>query len=486
MIQRVFILFMLLAESWVLFGTTIADAAPPTEGQTKQCEEKARERVDRRKQQMREMTGRNDWDDNESMMAKDSAFLYLESINRLDLKYPCAVPQAEKEYLEVVTHLHHLDISKRGAHAEAKRDAAFRYLDQPKAADPVGSGLNNREVLSLAWAAIQDKTVFPSQQDMEDRTWGLLESLANIQRAHNDCPVTGAINWHEGEDKISCEVGRFKRLLEHLDKLHPDIHLNPTIAKIPVQMIIHAVRQELQRLRGKMSLDECYQIKASSQSSDQSKYQKFLNRLIREVHSSNPYIPIDIIQEQTGPEMMEAVFETPEWEQCHASSSQPSQGQPSQGQPPQDQNRNLVTLFNYLMGVVHEVVYGPVLGSNSRKAPNGLIWSDKLTTSGQVVRKNQRDAFEECLTKNPPAERAAIRAALEAGRRPTRGIFLPRQEDWEEIRIEDFPNLRGYWFWSSSVSPHRPDNAYFFGGYHGLIDSGNRDDPKAVVCVGVL
>ena len=206
----------------------------------------------------------------------------------------------------------------------AKRQAALRYLDENQANDTIGSGLNDRGVLSLAWAAVQDKSVFPSQQDAEDRAWGLLEALANIQRAHNDCPQTGAIDWHKGADAVSCTTGQFKRLLEHLDKLHPDVKINPEIKEthISIQMIVNAIQQEDRLLRSRVPTEECHRIRKSFRSSDKTFYHKYLNRLRESVHSANPSISLDAITDNTGEEMMEALFETREWEECSGSSSQ--------------------------------------------------------------------------------------------------------------------------------------------------------------------
>jgi len=159
-----------------------------------------------------------------------------------------------------------------------------------------------------------------------------------------------------------------------------------------------------------------------------------------------------------------------------------------------------------------QFVIDPVLGPNSRQFLDGLTFSDAMkipvtveeeVTSWRMVGRlprrvtervqrteyregrTQQEAFEDCLKLNPPEEREAIRADLEAGRRPARGFFLPRKADWEEINIRDFPNLRDRWFWSSSVLPNIPYGAYYFSGGNGYIGFDNRDFPESVVCVGV-
>jgi len=144
---------------------------------------------------------------------------------------------------------------------------------------------------------------------------------------------------------------------------------------------------------------------------------------------------------------------------------------------------------SHYTGVNHQV-----LGPNSRFG-RGLVWSDAMeitVTRGVINRtiervweRKQKDAFEDCLKLNPKGERAVIRADLVAGRRPARGYFLPRKEDWEEINLRDFPNLRGKLFWSSSVSPNNADYAYVFNGDGGFIGLYNRYFPRSVVCVGV-
>ena len=67
------------------------------------------------------------------------------------------------------------------------------------------------------------------------------------------------------------------------------------------------------------------------------------------------------------------------------------------------------------------------------------------------------------------------------------GLDLPENEDFERLRSfmgsepgthtgfksQVLPDLKGRWFWSSSVHPTGPDYAYYFDGYYGDIGYGN-------------
>jgi hypothetical protein len=282
----------------------------------------AKQRIKKRTQTIAEVAAgkSREWSNNESIMRKKAHIGYLESINRLELRYPKAVPEEEQAFQEVITQLRNLDIKRRGKNAEEKRDATFRYLENHSEYDFLGSGLTRKQMLSLAWAAIQDRNFFHSQQEVEDRTWGLMEALANIQRAHNDCG-TGAIDWKNGEDKPSCTFGEFIRLLEHLDNLHPDVKINSEIL-ISVQMTVDAIRSEHQHLRQQISDEKCQQIKTSFQSSDKTSYHEYLNQLRESVRSTYPAISLGAINNNLAEEMMEALFDMPGWEDCSRSISQ--------------------------------------------------------------------------------------------------------------------------------------------------------------------
>jgi hypothetical protein len=199
-------------------------------------------------------------------------------------------------------------------------------LEQPTTVDILGSELNNKEVLALAWAAIQDKDIFPSSQDTEDRQWGLLEALANIQRAHNE-DEDGVINWDPEQlredpntgalvpdtDQVSCEVGKFKRLLEHLDGIHPDVRFNSET--IPSQMVIQAIHDEHLNLAKEIPLSDRQQIAESFHNpADQGLYLAYVQRLKERVHSIHSRIPLESLDSHLDADMMESLFNLKKWD----------------------------------------------------------------------------------------------------------------------------------------------------------------------------
>jgi hypothetical protein len=111
------------------------------------------------------------------------------------------------------------------------------------------------QFIALSWYAISDPAIFTSDRDRADRQQGLLESFATIQRAHNDNGLGGGILWdwdpesrtpyrHIAEDRPSCELGTFKRIIEHLDHIHPDVTLNPAIPIPSADEIVRDIRNQ--------------------------------------------------------------------------------------------------------------------------------------------------------------------------------------------------------------------------------------------------
>ncbi len=328
-----------------------AFANPPSAEQLAEWRAAAEQRNQARTQVMRQVQGNNNWHEAETIMNRDTTVRYLESINRLERRYPGAVPQAEQNYREAFSQLHHLKVDGKGASADLKKDAAFRYFDQPKVQDSIGSGLNNRQVLSLAWAAVQDKSIFSTRLEREDRKWGLLESLANIQRAHNDCLAGGAIEWRQTHqaDHPSCEVGKFKRLLEHLDQLHPDVQLSPPLredrAPSP-QIMTDAILEGHRALAHTISVSERRRI-----ASDPTATQAYRERLIARVREIHPAIQAATLEAHLGADFMEMLFDAEEWTAGAAGACHPAAG-PAPGPA-------LAAQLNQILAPVARIVAAP-------------------------------------------------------------------------------------------------------------------------------
>jgi hypothetical protein len=170
--------------------------------------------------------------------------------------------------------------------------------------------------------------IFTSNRDRVDRQQGLLESFATIQRAHNDSGLGYAILWDwdpalrpsyrpTEEDRPSCPLGTFKRLIEHLDHIHPDVTLN---AEIPIpsatditrdirnqhhlifmpyyQALAVADRNDLEHLA-----DDCEAVIETRPS-----YIAYLAQLRTAVHRLSPSIPQHLLEERTDRIMLCALI----------------------------------------------------------------------------------------------------------------------------------------------------------------------------------
>ncbi len=123
-------------------------------------------------------------------------------------------------------------VKKLNQQIEAKKQAALRFLARVRAgefrdrADVLEIGLTIGQVLGLAFAATTDRDLYPTEEDRTQKMWGFIEGMANIQKAHSgDRHPTGQIDWCDPRDQVSCLTGTYIRLLEHLDRVHPDVSL---------------------------------------------------------------------------------------------------------------------------------------------------------------------------------------------------------------------------------------------------------------------
>ncbi len=187
----------------------------------------------------------HEWGRAESIMNRPVTQAFVQSMNRLERRYPGAFPQSATYLGEVRSAL--LALTPNTSEKRLKKEAAFRFLDRVSQSfyldqnrdysypmtsysqAPGGEG-NVEQVIALVWAAVRDEGVYRTSQEREERKWGLLDSLARIQRAHNE-KSDGSIEWSFAlaADQPSCQSGTFIRLLESLDHNHPDVRINSVL-----------------------------------------------------------------------------------------------------------------------------------------------------------------------------------------------------------------------------------------------------------------
>ncbi len=136
----------------------------------------------------------------------------------------------------------------------------------------------------------------------------------------------------------------------------------------------------------------------------------------------------------------------------------------------------------------------PDLGDAWRD-PSGLIWGDIVKNEDGTVRKMVQSSewMKESGGSLPEGELGAEEYCESIGAR------LPLKEEFTRLReymgaqpgtLEGYshhddkvlPNLKNYWFWSSSLYPNN-SVAYFFFGNYGGIGSGGLSFKGAVRCV---
>ncbi len=474
---------------FVMLRVTASWAVPPspTPAQMSEWRVAAEARISTRNLAIERFQGNNTWGVGESIMSRDSAIRYLQSLNRLERRYPSAVPQAEKSFSDVLMQLHLLDVSSRGASAELKKDAAFRYFDQHNTIDSLGSGLNSREVLALAWAASKDQAIFSTPQEIEDRTWGLLESLANIQRAHNDCLPGGEIQWDPqyGPDSVSCEPGKFKRLVEFLDQQHPDVQLNPRVVSPSPAEIAEAVLQAHLDFARTLSASDrhavthCFQYPELANGKPTA-CQYYVARLKIKVRETLTEVEPTLLDAVLA-ESMESLFERNEWITGQRAKRHPALNEVPQVLPTHPRYDLLADAFKALgpMYEFHVPAY---------REPGGLWpWNypaQDLILSGVAPRTmNQRDAVIYCSSLGG-GSRLPTQAELIALSRAMGSNYtdLPVSHGYLASRV---PGMDGRFFWSASELPGRGNfGAFVLYGYSGNVSSVNRaNEAGAVRCV---
>jgi hypothetical protein len=264
--------------------------------------------------------GDDDWSRRESIMNDSITLRYLESINRLETRYPHAVPNAYILFSKLYLAVESYPVDQRGALGELKKAAAIRFLERTwqddSPADPNRSQLSQFQVLALAWAAVTDTKLYISTIDQQDRIWGLLESLAIIQRAHNDLGEGISFDDSQEPDSPSCAMGTYKRFLEHLDGVHPDVRISVETdvnsgAALSNAAIIEEIRNQHTSLFHQYSSQDRQLIRSGIESTN-THFSQYVDRLRAAVVNRFPNIPRPQLEELTGSLTMEALLDAEE------------------------------------------------------------------------------------------------------------------------------------------------------------------------------
>jgi hypothetical protein len=186
----------------------------------------------------------HEWGPAETAMNQASTAAMVDSVNRLERRYPQAFPQSSAAFEEL--YVAAMNARAQNSEKHLQKEAAIRFMDRVRLnfGDDIASGytmplareggelrvgLHVRQYLSLAWFAVNDAQIFNEEEVMR-RKAGLIESLARIQRAHNDHGPGDAILWDPAaeSDAPSCFLGTLKFIFESLNHHHPDVlGINP-------------------------------------------------------------------------------------------------------------------------------------------------------------------------------------------------------------------------------------------------------------------
>lgn len=215
----------------------------------------------------------DDWSPSETMMNKKYNLAFLAAVDQLDTRYPQALPNADYALYSLYQFVNSLDIEthKKGkdevsaqeekstTEKKHQKEAALRFLKRvaekfsedrkqtPPYTYPLNPGethsltkLSVKQALALAYYAIKDPTIFPTEEAQKRRLWALTEALAGIQRGHNDKGTNAkgekdeSIIWDPAilGDNPRCPRGTFIGSLSHLDTLHPDVYIETSKEEI--------------------------------------------------------------------------------------------------------------------------------------------------------------------------------------------------------------------------------------------------------------
>jgi hypothetical protein len=303
------------------------------------------------------------WGQAETAMNDESAVAAVQSINRLDRRYPEVLNQSGRQVRPALDQVRAMvqESAAPTALDRHKKAAALRFLERvridfthernshglvyPYALAPNlrdgRSNLSIQELIALTWRGASDRSLFRTDADFASRKRSLVDTFATIQRAHNDHGENGAIIWDESRepDSPSCYQGTYKRILESLNNHHPDVvgintdesaavaaslaasernaaaplalgrAASPSSADISRD--IRAVNQDLfphffnglttERQAQLRAIIEAYNPVQMEASAD---YRNYLQQLRTRVRETSPMISHEAIEAQTNPDAM--------------------------------------------------------------------------------------------------------------------------------------------------------------------------------------
>ena len=303
------------------------------------------------------------WGQAETAMNDESAVAAVQSINRLDQRYPEVLNQSGRQVRPALDQVRAM-VQESAAPTTLdrhKKSAALRFLERvridfthernshnlvypyplaPNLRDG-RSNLSIQELIALTWRGATDRRLFQTEADLSSRKRSLVDAFATIQRAHNDHGNHGAIIWDENlePDLPSCYQGTYKRILESLNHHHPDVvgintdesaavaaslAASERNAAAPLALgraaspsngdisrDIRAVNQALfphfvnglttERQAQLRAIIEAYNPVQMEASAD---YRNYLQQLRTRVRETSPMISLEAIEAQTNPDAM--------------------------------------------------------------------------------------------------------------------------------------------------------------------------------------
>jgi hypothetical protein len=293
------------------------------------AQQKLQERIAERERYPVE-THNGNWGATETVMNPQTTRLMIRSINQLDTRYPLAVLNTDASVSEVYQMVTDFNVDG-DAEKQLKKDAALRFLDRvyydfryeersypyPMTSGEIhpNSRLTVAQTLSLAWYAATDIAVYRTDVEREDRKRAFVDTLAIIQRAHNDSGRNSAIIWDPAvaAEKPSCSPGTFKRLIEQLSELHPDVNMTVQQAR-PAD-----IARDVNDFHGRIFMNyynalpaaEKAELKEKAENYDAASlpaYTRYVTLLKDTVRQNLGEIPAGMLEEQTGHDIICALI----------------------------------------------------------------------------------------------------------------------------------------------------------------------------------
>jgi len=245
----------------------------------------------------------------------DVSLRYITSVDRLDLRYPFAVPNAEIYFEEIRNSVREFDVSDKHDGVNI-RDAALRFLntnyiqvseqdrDRIQLLDFQMSALNQKELMSLVWAAIHDRQIFDEEQ-RKNRTWEFIVSLGKIQRTYNTQPGLSEIDWNSANpDRRGYADESFKRLLSSLHEHHPDVVIFQPSNEMSYEDLTAAIEETHHDLWNSLSPSEKAALHLSQGADEDEAYLQplrfYRSRLITRILATKPNADRDTVQNRVS------------------------------------------------------------------------------------------------------------------------------------------------------------------------------------------